>query len=392
MKILIVNHYYAAHGGGIESVVRQLLLAFREVAPQHRFTWAATSCDAPAELPGVTNLPMAGSNFVEKKYGIPLPLWSRRACKQLAASIKTHDAVWLHDTLYLGNIIAFLLAKRAGKPIFITQHVGDVPYQNPLLRGLVKLANRFVALPMLRHAFRTIFIAAQVQDFFAAQTGAWPQTPVLIPNGVHHSVFKPVSAERRAALRQKFGIGDRFTLLFVGRFVAKKGLPVLQKLARQMPEHLWLFAGRGPLDPAAWDQPNCRVVRDRSGAAIAELYQAADVLVLPSSGEGLPLVVQEAAACGLPILCAPESAAADPALPALLNTALVLPHDPVTTANLWQNSLSSLLANSAARQMQSLELANFARSQWSWPETARAYAALFETVPKRIAQSMDDDA
>lgn len=392
MKILVVSHYYAAHGGGIESVIRQLLLAFREVAPCHRFTWAATGCDAAAELPGVTNLPMVGSNAIEARHGVPLPLWSWGALRQLAAAVKAHDAVWLHDTLYMGNIAAYWLARRAGKPVIITQHIGEVPYQNPWLRRLVTWGNRFFTRPMLRQANRVVFIAAPVRAFFNQQITQWAAPPLLILNGVQHSVYKTVGAGRRAVLREKYELGEKFTVLFVGRFVAKKGLTVLRLLAQQMPDVAFLFAGKGPLDPEGWGLPNCRVLRDKIGVAIAELYQAADLLVLPSSGEGFPLVVQEAAACGLPVLCSPASAEADAHVAALLNTAPVLPADPVNTTADWVQALRILQEEPERRAAQGLALADYARDHWSWQTAALHYDALFATLPQSKELPREADA
>ena len=54
-----------------------------------------------------------------------------------------------------------------------------------------------------------------------------------------------------------------------------------------------------------------RVFSDLAGPGLAELYRASDVFVLPSQGEGFPLVVQEALACGLPVVCGDESTGAD---------------------------------------------------------------------------------
>jgi len=74
--------------------------------------------------------------------------------------------------------------------------------------------------------------------------------PLLVANGVDTSVFHPLDEERRMALRQQLGAGGETPLLlFVGRFVEKKGLPALRRLAEQLPQTRWMFAGSGPLDP-----------------------------------------------------------------------------------------------------------------------------------------------
>ncbi len=383
MNILIVNHYYPAHGGGIELVIRQLLRALHEVAPECSFTWAASDCDAANDGQNFVCLPMRSSNAVERRCGVAQPFWYPSALWRLARTVKRHDLVWLHDTLYMGNIAAYIFAKWHGKRIVITQHIGTIPYKNPIPRWLLRAGNRLISVPMLKFSDQSIFIAVQVRAYFDARLKRWRRKPRLIHNGVQHTIFKPVTDDRRIVLRQKFGLDDEPMLLFVGRFVARKGLPVMEKLAAATPEYIWVFAGRGPLDPGGWGRTNCLTIRDRSGAGVAELYQAADLLVLPSIGEGLPLVLQEAAACGLPILCAPETAEADPRITPLLYTGSVVPEDVVSTAYNWTEHLRGILADPDMRAARGVALAAHAAAHWSWTRAAEKYAKIFRGLSPR---------
>jgi len=52
----------------------------------------------------------------------------------------------------------------------------------------------------------------------------------------------------------------RKIVLFVGRFVRKKGFHIIESLARRFPQALWIFVGSGPEDPSSWGHPNVRVV------------------------------------------------------------------------------------------------------------------------------------
>src|SRR6202008_680383 len=95
------------------------------------------------------------------------------------------------------------------------------------------------------------------------------------------------------------------------------------------------FAGSGPLDPSVWGLPNVRVYSALSGSTLVPLYRASDVLLLPSVGEGFPLVVQEALACGLRIICGTETARAAARAGAWINGVEVDPAAPRHTARLF---------------------------------------------------------
>src|SRR5690606_15304656 len=49
--------------------------------------------------------------------------------------------------------------------------------------------------------------------------------------GVDASRFRPATIADRARYRKMYGLGDRFTALFVGRVIPRKGVPILLKAA-----------------------------------------------------------------------------------------------------------------------------------------------------------------
>jgi glycosyltransferase involved in cell wall biosynthesis len=130
-------------------------------------------------------------------------------------------------------------------------------------------------------------------------------------NGMDVSLFRPAGSGERAAIRRRLGVGEeRPLLLFVGRFVEKKGVRLLRPVAERRPDWNWLLVGGGRTQsPAAWGLPNVRVLEPMAQHELRDLYAAADLLVLPSVGEGLPLVMLEALACGTPVLTSRENAA-----------------------------------------------------------------------------------
>lgn len=137
----------------------------------------------------------------------------------------------------------------------------------------------------------------------------YPRARISVtPNGVDLDRFRP-DAEGRLKTRRAEGISeDDVVALFVGGDWDHKGLSIaIEALARARSRSLRLWiVGRG-------DEGRFRANAQRSGVAervhffgvrsdAERFYQAADVFVLPSRYEASPLVLLEAASCGIPVV------------------------------------------------------------------------------------------
>jgi glycosyltransferase involved in cell wall biosynthesis len=253
------------------------------------------------------------SNLIERRSGLPYPLPSLRSLARLVGLIRNSDAVLVHDGMYATSVATIVAARLLGRPSVLVQHIGHVPSSSLSQRTLFAIADRFLTRPMLRIASQVVFISATSARHFERVTTR--SEPMLIFNGVDSAAFRPsVSLQERRHEREQIGWPtERPVILFVGRFLEKKGLLRLRRMSSMRPDLHWAYAGWGPCDPAAWNLPNVTVHRDRSGPELAPLYRAADLLVLPSKSEGFPLVVQEALACGLRPICCDDAAKADSA-------------------------------------------------------------------------------
>lgn len=380
MKILVITHYFPSHKGGVEIVAEAIIsrLCHQGV----KVTWLASDCDiCPEDNSQLQCFSIPTLNLIEEKLGFAYPLWNLSIYRQLGQQIKQADVIHLHEYIYIGNIIAFLIAKKQKKPVIITQHIGFIPFRNSLFSSLLRLVNYTLGKWMLTKCDRTVFCSQVIADYWQGLKLKFKQPPLFIPNGVDTDIFYPVNSKEREIIREKLNLeNNRLTILFVGRFVEKKGLSLLKQLAINYPQISWLFVGWGNLNPKQWQLGNVRVWENLQKSQLSPLYQCADLLILPSTGEAFPLVIQESMACGTPGFVSDESANQYPQLENLIFSAPVNTPD---TAKLWNNQIREIINNQGNLTILREKVADFAHKYWSWENTAKSYEKLFLSLTRK---------
>jgi len=380
LRLLMLSHYFEVHRGGIEVVAAAL--AHGLTSHGFNLVWLATGASEGSVEPAYRRGSLAASSAAEKLLKIPYPLLWPSAWRTIFREVRRSDIVMVHDALYMTSIVACLAAHALGKPFVVVQHVGFVPYRSTFLRQLMRIANCCVAMPLLRRADRVVFISELPRRYFASVR--WRREPALVFNGVDTDIFRPAATGAEVdSIRRDLALprGVRVAL-FVGRFTEKKGLRILELLAAARTDICFAFAGQGSLDPTRWGLANVRVYTSLTGAELASLYRASDLLVLPSVGEGFPLVVQEAMACGLPIVCGSDTAQADPRAALFLAGVDVDLENPAHTARLFSEEITRVLARPAA-DAERRERFEFARANYSWSTSCAIYADLLRSLCMR---------
>lgn len=309
MKILVGSSYfYPEHQGGMETVTHNLVDGYRSAG--HQVRWLAADCGASPHRGHPDDVPVPALNATEKLLEVPYPLLAPWSLGRLVAAANWCDVMHLHDCLYPINVALFLLARRRRRPVLLTQHIGMVPYRSRILWTALGLAYRTIGRWLLSGAGQVTFVSPVVRDWFGSFV-SFASPPRVCVNGVDTTLFHTVPPAERVEVRRRLGVGEgRPLLLFVGRFVEKKGIHVLRPVAEQRADWSWLFVGGADASgPAAWGLPNVRVLPPVAHRDLRDLYAAADLLVLPSVGEGMPMAIVESLACGTPVVTTPETAA-----------------------------------------------------------------------------------
>lgn len=125
-------------------------------------------------------------------------------------------------------------------------------------------------------------------------------------------VDAPSTAEEKTALREKLHITEKHMVLSVGRFTYLngygKGYDALIRAAQQLPEYIgWYIVGGAPTEEFVQivkdtGLKNIHFVEFVNKKALKDYYRAADAFVLMTVGDVWGLVINEAMACGLPVI------------------------------------------------------------------------------------------
>jgi glycosyltransferase involved in cell wall biosynthesis len=241
-------------------------------------------------------------------------LW--RALAHDRASTILHLAGWGHPVL-LG---ALLMAKSFGIPVAVESDTAEGRADRSWRYWVKKLL--YPALFRLPSRFLP---GGTRQARYLEGFGVKPNRMTIAQMTVNVSDVRRFCSDNReaarSAARAQWGTSpeDR-VVLYVGRLEDHKGVGILlSAFARALAENTYLrlvIAGDGPLRPrveVVAANADCRVsyLGRLSGDDVLRAYLAADLLVLPSLFEPWGLVVNEAMACGLPVIVSDRVGCAD---------------------------------------------------------------------------------
>ncbi len=302
-RIVIVSHYYPPHLGGIEIVAKNQAELLASVG--YDVTVVTSKVSANEQEYSKKNLLITRVNSwnLFERMGVPFPIFSPRLLFVLLKHIKNTDVVHIHDAFYISSIVATYCAWHYKKPLVLTQHVEMVNHPSSFVMLVQRIVYATTGALIFHLSSKIITLNDRVERFLTSR-GVDGAKLVELSNGTDLSLFHPINPDKKIELRKKYGLSpDKKIVLFVGRFVPKKGFDKL--LAAQSEEYQIVFVGGG-----VPGESNDKVVfRGKlSQAQVAEMYQAADIFALPSDGEGFPLSVQEAMASGLPIITTNDEA------------------------------------------------------------------------------------
>ena len=157
-----------------------------------------------------------------------------------------------------------------------------------------------------RFVDRTVAVSAAIGEVLADRFHAPPGRLRVIRNGIAPPPAPGPSAVRTLRGELLAGRDGRIALV-AAQLVLQKGHTTLIAAIRDLPDVVAVFAGDGPERDHLVHEAAAAEVTDRvrflgHRADIPALMEAADVVVLPSLAEGLPLAIIEAFALGRPVV------------------------------------------------------------------------------------------
>ncbi|MET0247256.1 MAG: glycosyltransferase family 4 protein [Sphingomonas sp.] len=345
MRVLYVTDGFAPFAiGGMQTYARRQLE-----------TLATSGHDLISITPGGANapngplawrniaLPWPGRSLLRRfspwRYADDLRLFSREVAR-VADELKP-DVIYSEGPL----VHALLHRDRRAAPIIFNPH-GLEMYQQKgsLTDDLKSMPLRGIVADHARRADCTVSLSAngQLQRILRDRIGLPADRIAVLPNA---------APESRVVTRQSSG--SKF--LFVGRDEPRKALPLLLDSFRDVPGATLDLVGIS----AASDMPPGVTahgsIRDRE--AVYRFYTEADFLVLPSHAEGMPTVILEAFAAGLPAIATDVGANAD-----LVRTGetgvLISRNDRSALADAMRGAMALPLAERARLSANAIQLAN----------------------------------
>ena len=309
MKIAHINMFYFPTFGGVEQVMYEL--AKRQVAEDHEVHVFCCDSDKNKKIE-------IKEEILEGIQIHRLPYWCRLSLNtfvwpSLLWKFKPDfDIVHTHVSGHSYILFVGLLSKIKKFKHIHTTHCPwtDSSFRPKILRPFLFLNDLF--FNKLSFSMVDKVIAITPWEIDTLKKFADKKKIEVIPNGMDGVLYKKIKNNN---FRKKNKIKEKKLVLFFGRLNPTKGPEKLALVAKNITKKrkdiafVWVGPDEGKAEEVKKlikPYKNMKYLGPIRGKEnIAEMYQSADVYVLPSYREGLPLTLFEAMASKLPIVASP---------------------------------------------------------------------------------------
>ena len=279
--------------GGLETLAVNLAVGLAQsgVRPVMVALQSGGELEATLERAGIEAHTIGGGSYRDP-----------RTHRRIASLIDRHRprAVHTHHFAGLASGVAAARIKRVPRVVH-TEHAYQYLDERPALRRPLRWMSRYV------DAF--VLVGASMRGYYVDGVGVAPERVSVIVNGVDTARYR--EATDRAAARRALGLPAGTLIGSAGRFATVKNFPMLldavARVRQTRPDVRLVLAGDGADRGALEAQARALGCADavhflgwRSDTA--EVLRCLDVFALTSWTEGLPLVILEAMACGVPVV------------------------------------------------------------------------------------------
>lgn len=311
-----------------------------------------------------------------KRFYVP-----RFSFNQINTLVREADVIHLMGHWTFLNALVYYSIRKYNKPYVVC------PAGALRIFGRSKLFKRIynlvVGKRIIQNASMCIAVTPDETDSFIAY-GMKQNRIHVIPNGIAETDFL---ADDSKSFREKFGLGVRPFILFVGRLNLIKGPDLLLKAFCEIQNHFpgvdLVFVGPdgGMLTELKSIVKNANV-EDRvhflgylGGVDKSHVYHAAEILAIPSRHEAMSIVVLEAGVSGTPVLLTDQcgfNQVAD------VGGGWVVP----ATVEGLRVGLTEVLSNQSSIDQAALKIKKYVVDNFSWKAIIQEYWQLYSNMLK----------
>lgn len=199
--------------------------------------------------------------------------------------------------------------KEIGNRVIVNQH-GLEPYQSLTAKEKIKTwPMRMMERYQFRHAGKVVSLGGRLTDILKREMRYSGGKIITLPNAVNPGPLPQRNFDK-----------DKLQLLFVGRFAFNKGINLLMDAVEKLNEEGYRnrlhfnLVGKGPLFEEyskRYAFENVSFLGFADDDRLMELYRENDLFVFPTRFEGMPTVVLEAMAAGMPVVVSDTGATSE---------------------------------------------------------------------------------